>query len=72
MLKMFAGAPAIPPATVVILGAGVVGMTAAMAALNRGAHIRVSLFLTALGHYRRVRDEIREFVLTLPEALTDA
>jgi arsenate reductase (thioredoxin) len=23
----------------------------------------------ALGHYRRVRDEIREFVLTLPEAL---
>jgi len=23
----------------------------------------------ALGHYRRVRDEIREFVLTLPDAL---
>ena len=25
----------------------------------------------AFGHYRRVRDEIREFVLTLPGALTD-
>jgi len=25
----------------------------------------------ALGHYRRVRDEIRSFVLTLPEALRD-
>ena len=24
----------------------------------------------ALGHYRRVRDEIKEFVLTLPDALT--
>jgi arsenate reductase len=25
----------------------------------------------ALGHYRRVRDEIRDYVSTLPEALTD-
>jgi len=25
----------------------------------------------ALGHYRRVRDEIRDYIETLPEALTD-
>ncbi len=25
----------------------------------------------ALGHYRRVRDEIRDYVTTLPESLTD-
>ncbi len=36
-------------------------------ALARGASGREE----ALNHYRRVRDEIRDFVLSLPEALTD-
>ena len=36
---VFAGAPGVPPATFVILGAGVLGRSAAQAALGMGAHV---------------------------------
>jgi len=38
---LLGGAPGVPPASIVILGAGVVGMTAARTALGCGAHVIV-------------------------------
>jgi alanine dehydrogenase len=55
---LLGGVPGIPPATVVILGAGVVGITAARTAMGNGAHVvvldhdveRLRTLDTALSH----------------------
>ena len=51
---LLGGAPGIPPATVVILGAGVVGTTAARAAIGNGAQVLV--LDNDLTRLRRVHD----------------
>ncbi len=51
---LLGGAPGIPPATVVILGAGVVGTTAARTALGNGAQVLV--FDKDVGRLRRIDD----------------
>lgn len=51
---LLGGAPGVPPASVVILGAGVVGTTAARTALGNGAHVTV--FDKDLPRLRRVEE----------------
>lgn len=55
---LIGGVPGVPPASVGIIGAGVVGTTAAEVALNLGAHVilidhRVAPLRTALTHFGR-------------------
>jgi alanine dehydrogenase len=60
---LLGGAPGIPPANLVILGAGVLGRAAAQAAVGAGAH--VTLLDRSVDHLRTAVHEVRGSVATL-------
>ncbi len=60
---LFAGAPGIPPATFVILGAGVLGRAAAQAALGMGTH--VVMLDRAVRHLRDACESLGRAVPTM-------
>ena len=54
----------IPPTEVVIIGAGIVGQSAAKSAIGLGANVKVfDNSITKLDHYKKILD--REYILPL-------
>jgi alanine dehydrogenase len=60
---LFAGAPGVPPATLVILGAGVLGRAAARTALGMGAH--VVMLDRSVEHLRDACDRLGQPIPTM-------